>query len=337
MTRILRRSWHFLKRENLHRLFAFVGICVGASASVIVLLEPSWSFLDGLWWSLVTVTTVGYGDLSPITLGGRIVALLTMFLGIGLLGTFSATIASVMVDRKIKAYKGMDSYRFENHIILCEWNERTAAVLHSLRLDPQATSTPIVLIADIEEKPVPDEELYLVRGNVTEDNLNRAHLAAAQTVVIVGDERLEPTARDAKAVLTTLAVETINLTAYTVVELADEANVRHCQRANADEIIVTSELSSNLVARAALDHGISEVISEVLRSDQGNQLYRIPVPASLKGSSFMDAYTDLKRLHQSTVVGVRMHNDQVITNPPADYTLKEGDYLIIISLERPRL
>jgi len=49
---------------------------------------------DAVWWSIVTLTTVGYGDLSPVTLAGRVVAVLTMLVGIGVLGTFLSLVGS---------------------------------------------------------------------------------------------------------------------------------------------------------------------------------------------------------------------------------------------------
>lgn len=49
---------------------------------------------DALWWTMVTLTTVGYGDLYPVTLEGRVIAVLLMSAGIGLFGTFSGFVAS---------------------------------------------------------------------------------------------------------------------------------------------------------------------------------------------------------------------------------------------------
>ncbi len=49
---------------------------------------------DAVWWSCVTMTTIGYGDIYPVTLGGRIMAIITMLLGIGLIGSFTAAVAS---------------------------------------------------------------------------------------------------------------------------------------------------------------------------------------------------------------------------------------------------
>lgn len=334
----LRHIWQFLQHENLHRLFLLIIIFVVASSIGITWVEPDMTLFNGIWWSIVTMTTVGYGDISPITVSGRLIAIVLMFFGIGLLGTFSATIASVMVERKLKEDLGMNSYNFENHIILCEWNYRARVILSEFRTDPQTAEAPIVLIADIERKPVNDPHLFFIQGNVNDETLRRANLARAKTVVIVGDNRMEATARDAKVVLTTLTVESINPDAYTVVELIDDANVQHCERANADEIIVTNEISSSLMARAAIEHGTTRVISEILQSGQGNELYKLPVPDSMIGRQLSDLFLKIKQEYHTTIIAIQKGNQgMTITNPPLDYRLEPGDYFIMIATERPEL
>ncbi len=333
-----RRVWKFLLRENLHRLLILIGIIIVVSSLFVVLLEPGMSLLNAFWWTIVTLTTVGYGDISPVTFGGRIIAVIIMFFGIGLLGMLSATLASVLVEKKFKEDRGMSAYNFENHIILCEWNHRTHTILNEFRADPQTANTPIVLIAGIERKPVNDENLFFIQGNVNDETLKRANLAKAGTVVVLGDDRLDDTARDAKVVLATLTIESINPDVYTIVELVDEAHVQHCKRAKADEIIVSSELSSGLISRAALNHGITKVISELLSSQYGNELYKIPVPISMVGRPFIKVLTEMKQKHQSIILALEKGKEgELISNPPVDYQLRTGDYLILIASEKPQL
>ena len=334
----IQRLWNFIRRENFHRLLLFIGIFLVISSVAITWLEPDMSIINAIWWSVVTMTTVGYGDISPVTLGGRIIAVILMFFGIGLLGTLSATLASILVDKKIKEDRGMKSFNFENHIILCEWNYRTQAILNELRADPQTVNAPVVLIADIPGKPIDDKDLFFIQGSVNDESLNRANLAKAKTVVIVGDNRMEATARDGKVVLTTLTVESINPDVYTIVELANEANVPHCKRAKADEIIVSNEISSGLLARATLNHGITRIVSELLSSHHGNELYKLPLPASMIGRQFIEVFTEVKQTDQCIVVAVEKGTQEdIISNPPADYVFEEDDYLIVIAPDRPQL
>ncbi len=303
--------------------------------AITIFEEISWT--SALWWSIVTITTVGYGDISPVTLGGRVVAGVMMVFGIGILGLFTATIASIFVERKMKEDRGMHSYEFQNHIIICEWNHRAQEIINELRMDHRTESAPIILIAELETKPVDDDNLHFIQGDVTEDNLKRANIERAKTVVVLGDDQLDANARDAKAVLTTLTIETMNPNVYSIVELVNEANVQHCERANANEIIVGSEFTSKLISRAALDHGISKVLSELLSSRFGNDLFKIPVPESMQGKNFMDIFAEMKRSNNSIILGVQKGNiGEVISNPSIDYQVEADDYLILISDGKPQ-
>ena len=338
LTSHLRSIWQFMERENLHRLVIIIGVLIIFGSFTITWAEPDITLINGLWWSVVTLTTVGYGDISPVTMGGRIVATIMMLFGVGLLGLFSATIAGVMVDRKIKEDRGMNSYDLKNHIIICEWNHRAWVVLNELRADPTTSETPIVVIADIDRKPVDDDDLYFIQGDVTDETLYRADVAAANTAVILGEDELDLTTRDAKVVLTALAVESINSEVYTIVEIADESNVRHCQRANADEIIVTSELSASLLARAALNHGITKVVTEILSSGEGHEMYKLPILPAMSGRLFLDVFTEVKEKHQSIIMAVQNGEmGPVIINPPTDYKFKRDDHLIIVAENIPAI
>ena len=334
-TPLYRRLLRFLRRENLHRVLLLILGMIVASAIGLWWLEPGRPLLDWLWWSIVTITTVGYGDLTPSTVPGRIIGIVLMFSGIGVLSMFTATIASFFVDLQVRKNRGMRTFDFKDHYILCEWNSRARAIHEELRSDPRTNELPIVLLADgIEQKPVDDDNLFFIQGDICEDSLRRAGVESASTVVILGDDRLEPGARDAKVVLTTLTAEHMNPDTYTVVELVREENARHCERAHADEIIIGEEFSSRLIASAAVDHGISKVMSELLSTRFGNDLQKIPLPESLVGKSFLDVMSHLKESRHCTTLAV-MRGEKVTTNPDSDFALQSGDYLIVIA-ERNR-
>jgi voltage-gated potassium channel len=326
------RFWYFLQREKLDRLILVLVIILAFSSIGLSLLEPNLSITDALWWSIVTLTTVGYGDITPITFWGRVIAIVNMFFSIGILATFSATIASILVDRKIKENRGMTNFQFKNHIILCEWNYRAKVILNELRSNTQTKTTPIVLIASIDSKPVDDKYLFFIQGQVSDDTLNRANLAEAKTVIILGDDSLDNLARDAKVILSTLTVESINRSVYSIVELVDSAYIETCKRANADEIIVGSEISSMLIYQATINHGITQVISDIFSPEDRNQIYKIPVPKDKVGLTFLEVFIYMKQHHQSTVIAVQKDEEgEVISNPPTHYILTEYDYLIVIA------
>ena len=322
----------FLHRENLFRLMGVIVVLVVLGAAGLTYFEENRPFPDALWWAIVTLTTVGFGDISPTSLGGRLIGVVIMFFGIGVLGTFTATIAGVFVEKRLRKERGMGSYDLEGHIILCEWNDRTKEILKDLRADARAAKAPIVLVADIDAKPVVDEHLFFVRGELTEEHLKRAGIEKAATVVVVGDRSLDYGARDAKAVLSVLTIESLNPDVYSIVELASEENVRHCERAHADEIIVGAEFSSRVISTATLDHGISTVLRELLSAQVGHDLITVPVPEGFGGRCFFDVFCDLKRKHGMVTLAILRHGTQAVeTNPESETVVDRDDRLVVVS------
>ena len=87
-------------RRELLYVCSICVILVIAAAGTLVILEPDTvggSFTNALWWSAVTVTTVGYGDIAPVTILGRVAAIIIMLAGLGLISTLSASIAAYFV------------------------------------------------------------------------------------------------------------------------------------------------------------------------------------------------------------------------------------------------
>ncbi len=323
--------WEFLETENFLRPLLIILVIVAISSISLSIVEPNLSLFDSLWWAIVTLTTVGYGDVTPKTFAGRFIAFIDMLVGIGVLTLLTATVASILVERKISKDLGMHSYNFENHIILCEWNYRAEIIIKELRLEPETEKSPIVLISDIDKKPVKDKHLFFVKGEVCDEILHQANLDKAKTAIILGDENLDYKQRDARVILSTLTIKSINKQVYTIVELINENNIETCKRACADEIIVSSKLSSNLISSAAINHGISNVISDIVTYEYGSQLFKIAVPESEVGHLFIDVFIKMKKDSQSTVIAIQNGNEgETISNPPPDYELAADDYLIFI-------
>lgn len=97
--RLHQYSKKFLQYHNFQYVlfFTFLTILTG---SILIMYYEKMTFPDALWWSYVTATTVGYGDLSPVSTGGRIIASLLMLTGIGFLSLLTGTIASFFVSEK---------------------------------------------------------------------------------------------------------------------------------------------------------------------------------------------------------------------------------------------
>ncbi|MGI5838772.1 MAG: potassium channel family protein [bacterium] len=95
-----------LRTNGLAYAVGFTFLIILGGAIGIMALEPGvGSFAEGIWWSLVTTTTVGYGDILPVTAGGRILAGIMMLVGIGFIGMVTGSIATYFVGRGMEREK----------------------------------------------------------------------------------------------------------------------------------------------------------------------------------------------------------------------------------------
>jgi len=101
----LRRARQVLTHKGFHFVALFAAILVFLCAGLVTVAERSahgstiHDYGQGLWWAIVTVTTVGYGDRVPVTPFGQGLAVVLMLVGIGLIGVLTATVASFFVER----------------------------------------------------------------------------------------------------------------------------------------------------------------------------------------------------------------------------------------------
>ena len=143
----------------------------------------------------------------------------------------------------------------------------------------------------------------------------------------------DPDDLDARSLLTTLAVESINGDAYSCVEVVKSENRQHFERTRADELVVSAELTGALLAASARTHGLTAVISDLLTHPEGQELYRVPVPPELVGQTVRHALEVLKEVHDSLLVGVFVDGHCLI-NPPSG-TLLPADAELLVVRDRP--
>jgi voltage-gated potassium channel len=150
---------------------------------------------DAIYWAVVTISTVGYGDITPSSRISKIFALMIIISGPALLSLITASIASIFVERKIKEGKGLETIKEKDHIIICGWNENGERVIDGILLQSKGSLPTVVLINELERDEVQsiqykyeDHDLRFVRGNfVKQDVLARANLVRARAAIVLVD------------------------------------------------------------------------------------------------------------------------------------------------------
>lgn len=102
---LFNKSRYFVKHAYPLQIFTFFAVIMFGGADLFHAFEHGvnenvHSFFDSIWWAMVTITTVGYGDIAPVTTGGRVVSMVLMMLGIGFLGLTTGLVARALVVNK---------------------------------------------------------------------------------------------------------------------------------------------------------------------------------------------------------------------------------------------
>ncbi|KQS63587.1 potassium channel family protein [Modestobacter sp. Leaf380] len=115
-----------------------IGLYLGAvlAAAVGVSVLEGWGFGESVWWAFVTTTTTGYGDLSPLTVPGRVIGVLTMFAGIIGIGVIVGRIAAVVI-------RTHDDFTHEEQVDLSQDSDEQLRLLRQIQRDlGKATGRP---------------------------------------------------------------------------------------------------------------------------------------------------------------------------------------------------
>jgi len=290
-----------LKRENLPKLLLFVFILVGLGGALVFMAELKANqdfarFFDSLWWAIVTITTVGYGDRYPVTALGRILAILLMLMGVVATSILSGTIASMFVDRKLKEGKGLQDINLKGHIVICGWNKNAESILEGLAAIKKGTRNEVVLVNSMDGEEFqalsvryPELDLRFVRGDfISEKVLKRAALSAARAAILLSDVSGGNTLANAdeRTILATLAIKSINPELTTSAELNNPENEQHLRRAKVDDILVNGEFNGFLLASATQSPAIPQVTKELLSFQSRGGLKQVAVPLQFVGRTF---------------------------------------------------
>jgi len=309
-------------------------------------VNPDFATWGDSLWSVWVVLFSGL-DSPPKTTAGRLVMMALLVLGVGLAGLFTASLASLLIERYLRR-RDVSTFEMEDHLVLCNWAPRGLEWIREVHAKIIQDKRPVVIIHDQpDEIELPDKgdeaafsDVYIVKGDPTSEVvLRRAKVPKAHSVVVLTDDR-EGKHADGKSILTCIAVRNIcrgdkqpNISA----ECHNPSNRHHLKKAGADEIISSDELGLRLLARSALFHGMTRVYQELLTVGRdANEMFLLPAPEGLVGKDFIEL-TGMFARHRDDkksclLIGIQ-RGDEMHLNPIAGEAgpLKPDDQLILLS------
>jgi voltage-gated potassium channel len=275
-------------------------------------------------------------------------------MSLGIVGIFTATLASLIIEHRIGGKRKMPKYDLKDHIVICNWNDKGLALVKEVHAKIIKHKRPIVIISEHgdtiqfpEHVDAPEfEDIYVINGDPSNEIiLKRANVHRAYTTVILADPSQGELA-DAKSILIAMGIRSVCKEmglpkTYITVEGLSPKNIEHLRRAGADEIISAGDFSSLLLAQTTLVHGLSTVYRNLLTiSEETNEIYLMGVPENYIGKTFAelgsDIYAQRDPKNPSILIGVKSGSDIFLNPKLAKFSkFQEGDKVIVIAFERP--
>ncbi len=321
--KLKRKIYRYLNKNRhiLQLLKNIILICLVILVGAIAVLAVEYNnpdsvikdFFDAIWWSLVTITTVGYGDLVPKTFWGRIIGIVFIFLGFTLFSTFTAFVASNFIDKKIKERKGLNKIIDKNHILICGWNNSAKKILDFIsKLDP--TEIPnTVLVNELTEDDFsslqnnyPDLQLKFIKGDFTnQEILLKANIKEAKNIILLFDKsKANSSPSDERTIIASHNISYMKLKGKISIQLQDEKYLPNIRREKISNVVIYDNLGGNLLANSAINPSIPDFVQEVLKATDGKGFKEIQIPAAYVNKPFEELSTFLREERNLIILGI---------------------------------
>ncbi|WP_235715414.1 potassium channel family protein [Halalkalibacter wakoensis] len=292
-------------------LFITTAAFIILSTIIMYALEPDnfESLLNTFYFVMTTFTTVGYGDYSPVTMPAKIYSVFMFLIGIGLLGVVIGKIVDSFTLFRRMREEGRITYMEERHIVIIGWNKKAESAVKEILDSDQEIE--VVIIDTLEKAPdllMNNTRLHYVKGDPTsEEPYEKANLTKASAVIIFSDDTIQdPSLKDAKTLLVGITVSRLAPKVHTTAEVMTEKNISNFTHVEVDEFILAQETISRLAVRSALYKGVSQVYSQLISHQHGEDLYQLSKKP--EWNTYGEAFQDLLA-QGATLIADRNHLD----------------------------
>jgi voltage-gated potassium channel len=315
----------FFIRHPLMRVFVIILLVAMVGGAGVLLLEEQAgggrirNVGEALWWAIVTMTTVGYGDFTPLALPGRILAVLIIFAGISLMAVLSGTVASQLVARRLRANQGLMAIKVKDHVIICGWHHKVESLIGALlSLAGEQEGFQIVLINEEHEDRMQSlknqygyTRIKYIRGEFTrESTLRQAQIEFAKAVIVMPVESPTGGTSDEKTILASLTIKNLNPKVHLVAYVHDRNSLAHVKRAKVDDVVLADNFSSFVAASHIMEPGIPQMVEELFESTSPHRFQRVSIPKEFIGRPFEELLLHNKKKYGWLTVGLYREEEQ---------------------------
>ncbi len=294
--------------------------------------DPGLTIADAFWYSVISITTIGYGDLSATTAAARIGTVFFIVV-LGLTAFTSAVGVGVewIVDRNYKERAGLSKVVARNHLLIVNFpNERRVRqIVEEFLWDPSHKNDEIVVVTNrIQALPVEERNVHLVRGApLSEETYDRANAKEARQAIVLSTGYDDPNSDSVAASIVTILAH-LNPEISIVAEVLDARHTLLFNRTKNASLVYTFRMSNNLLVQEAQDPGVSILTQAIVSNQVEGTLASTRVESVVESSlRYRDVATSLLK-HDINLVGV-IRGEEVHLRFE-DVSLAQDDRLVYI-------
>ncbi len=277
------------------------------------------SLLDATYYATVTLSTTGYGDITPVTAGARLVNILLitplriMFLIILIGTTLEALTTRSREEFRIRRWRS----RVRQHVIVCGYGTKGRSAVRSLIAN--GTTPDRIVVVDPEPRAIDEANSVGLTGIIGDagraEVLRRASVERARAVIVAAN-------RDDAAVMITLTVRQLNPSVPITTSVREEENANLLRQSGADTVITTSATSGRLLGLSTDAPRVVAVVEDLVTGGQGLDLHQRTATASEVGLGPRDL--------RDIVLSVTRGGRTLRFDDPLIGTLQPEDVLVVV-------
>lgn len=321
----MRRAENPILRFRLAAILLGIIVVVGIAGYMVI---NGWSFLDSFYMVIITISTVGYTEIHPQGVAGKIFTSGLIVVGVGTLlygfGVFAETLSDNAIGkyrRERQLQRDLDALR--DHFIICGYGRIGTQIVAEFENHRVA----YVVIDQTEEAldRIRAEGRLHIEGDASkEDVLKQAGIERAKGLVSAVDS-------DERAVYIVLAARALNPKLYIVARAGRPDSIRRLELAGATRTISPYVMAGHRMAELAIRPAMVDVLDTLHHGEGGIGVEEMVVGSQMVGTTLEES--GLLAPDAAKVLAVRRRDGNVNVNPPATLTLEEGDLVIALGTE----
>lgn len=296
--------------------------------SIGYMVIEGWNFMDAFYMTIITLATVGYGEVHKVSLGGRIFTVVLILLGVGFFLYVAGNIIQFLVEGRIRLVLGrrkLDTQinKLKGHYIICGYGRIgrvLARFLIARYIDVVVIERDQHRIAKLDE----DGILYLIGEATDEAVLERAGIQRAKGIITV-------VATDADNVFLVLIAKQLNPKIFIVARAGQNAAKKTLRAAGADIVISPYDLGARRMAHAILRPTVIRFLETAFADESVDiqiEEIRVGPNSSMVGMTLKDS--GIRQDYDLIIMVVRKPDDTMTFNPQADTMIEAGDTVVVV-------